>query len=101
MNWNGSVIIDAKLGDVESHYIFRNKGILKSGYVLLDSEEEVLAVIQPDFKWSAFNFDYDITTSEVFDGFEHTVKGHDALLLLTIVHCANYYMAMMTTIGSV
>lgn len=91
MHWNGSIILKSFLDGYERDFIFKHKGLFKNAYVLLDKEEQELAVLQPDFKWSKFRYDYTISGNDVFK------KADDnTLLFLTVVHCANYYMSMMS-----
>ena len=45
---------------------------------------------ETSFKWSKLNFDYNIETTQVFDKFENK-----ELLLLTILHCINYYITIV------
>ena len=92
MNWNGNIIINTRFDETERDFILKHKGILKDSYVLLNKEEEQLLVIQPDFKWSKFNYDYTISTTDNFDNLSF-----NGILLLTTIHCVNYYMAMMST----
>lgn len=91
MHWNGSIIIKTFFEGNQQDFIFKHKGLFKNAYVLLDKEEQELAVMQPDFKWMKFRYDYAISGSDVFKKAEH-----NNLLFLTIVHCANYYMSMMS-----
>ena len=93
MNWNSNIIINTKFENVENHFVFKPKGIFKSTYALFDTEGQEILVIQPDFKWSKFNYDYCIITSDTFNKF-----ANNELLLLATIHCANYYMTMMSTI---
>jgi hypothetical protein len=63
MNWNGNIIINTKFDNVENHFVFKPKGIFKSTYALFDTEGQEILVIQPDFKWSKFNYDYDVNNN--------------------------------------
>lgn len=92
MNWNGNIIIKTLFTDTKMDFIFKHKGILKSSYVLLDKDQQELAEVQPDFKWSKFTFGYNISTTDIFDNFDFK-----EIMLLTTIHCANYYLTMMTT----
>lgn len=93
MDWNGNIIIHTRFDETERDYVLKHKGILKSAYILLSKEKEELLAIQPDFKWSKFNYDYTISTTDEFEN----LRGKEILLLSTI-HCVNYYMTMMSTI---
>ena len=94
LNWNGNIIISTQFDSNEKGYVLKQKGILKTTYVLLDTKEEELLSIEPDFKWNKFNYDYNILTSETFESLNHR-----DMLLLTAIHCINYYMALITTIA--
>jgi hypothetical protein len=87
MHWNGQIIINTYFDDVETDYVFKHKGFIKSAYALLTKEGEELIVIQPDYKWKTFSADYNITTAPEFDSLPNP-----EILLLTMVHCANYYI---------
>ena len=92
LNWNGHIIIHTQFDQTERDFILKHKGILKDSYVLLNREEEQLLVIQPNFKWTKFKYDYHISTTDEFDHFSFSVP-----MLLTTIHCVNYYMAMMSS----
>lgn len=92
MGWSGNIIIHSRLNNIEEDYIFKQKGLLKSTFVLTDAASQELLAMTPDFKWNKLNYDYSIATTDSFDA----LQSQD-ILLLTAVHCANYYMAMMTT----
>ena len=92
LNWNGNIIISTQFDSNEKGYVFKQKGILKTTFVLLDTNEAELLSIQPDFKWSKLYYDYNISTSAIFESLNH-----NDILLLTAIHCINYYMSMMTT----
>ena len=91
MNWNGSIIFNTKFDNTERDFVFKQKDFFKSSYVLLSKEEEELLVIQPQFKWNRLNYDYQVNSTDQFE--TYSFKN---IVLLTIVHCANYYMSMMT-----
>jgi hypothetical protein len=92
MSWNGNIIIHSNFDGMERDFVLKHKGILKESYVLLNKEEEDLLVVKPDFKWNKFNYDYQITTTDRFDNY-----GFNTILLLTTIHCVNYYMTMLST----
>ena len=49
-------------------------------------------VAETDFKWNKLNYDYNIETSKNFDDFDNK-----ELLLLTILHCINYYVTIIAS----
>ncbi|WP_303311821.1 hypothetical protein [Hymenobacter sp. BT730] len=88
MHWNGTIVIKSKFN--RKAFLFKQKSMLKNTFVLQDKDEQELLVVQPAFKWSSFNYDYTLSTTEEFEVLEMK-----AFLLLTAVHCANYYMTMV------
>ncbi len=90
MNWNGDIIIQTYFGNVEKDYVFKHRGIFKESFVLMDQNGVELLVMKPDLKWNTMNYEYHITTSDVFEKFSYK-----NVLLMNSVHCANYFMAMM------
>ncbi len=91
MNWNGEIVIQTYFNEIKKGYIFKHRGIFKESFVLSDQNGIELLVMKPDLKWSTMNYEYQITTSDIFDDFPEK-----EILLLTALHCANYYMSMMT-----
>ena len=91
MNWKGQILIRTHFDGVEDFYILKNRGLLKSTFVLLHGEETELLSLAPDFKWTKLAVDYEIAAAEAFEQLPHK-----ELLLLTAIHCANYYLTMMT-----
>jgi hypothetical protein len=91
MNWKGQILIRTLFSGAEDYYILKQKGLLKSTFILLHGEDTELLSLAPDFKWTRMNFDYDLVASDAFEQLDHK-----ELLLLTVIHCANYYLTMMT-----
>ena len=89
MGWKG-IIIKTLFNDSEEVFLLKLKGLLSNKFVLLDTNDEELMAAETSFKWSKFNFDYNIETTPVFDNFENK-----ELLLLTILHCINYYITIV------
>ncbi|MCI1186886.1 hypothetical protein MON38_05600 [Hymenobacter sp. DH14] len=90
MNWKGQILIRTLFGGPEAYYIFKQPSLLKNTFVLVHEDETELLSIEPDFKWTKLNSDYRLAAS---DAFEQLVRKE--LLLLTAIHCANYYLTMM------
>ncbi|QIP16532.1 hypothetical protein G8759_29740 [Spirosoma aureum] len=90
MNWNGSIALQTYFNAIEKDYLFQHRGVFKESFILLDEEETELVVMKPDVKWSTLNYEYLIQTTDLFASLSNK-----ALLLLTCIHCANYYMSMM------
>lgn len=90
MNWNGSIALQTYFNEMEKEYIFKHRGVLNESFILIDEEETELVVMKPHMKWINLNYEYQIQTSDRFESFSHK-----EILLLTAIHCANYYMSMM------
>ncbi len=90
MSWNGAIVVQTFFNGVEKGYIFKHRGIFKESFVLADEEGIELLVMKPHLKWNKMNYEYQITTSDAFDTFSN-----NEILLMSSLHCANYYMAMM------
>ncbi|GAB3238339.1 hypothetical protein GCM10027346_30820 [Hymenobacter seoulensis] len=88
MNWSGTIIIKSKLNS--RVFLFKQKSLLKNTFVLLDKDEKELMVVSPSFQWNSLKPSYSLSATEEFE----TLDEKDVLLLTTI-HCANYYMSMM------
>lgn len=89
MHWDGKIILKSKL-DGSRALVFKNKSVLKGTYELQDKDKQELLLVQPNFQWRQLNHNYTITTTELLEEFRAK-----ELLLLTTVHCANYYMTMV------
>ncbi|NUY79613.1 hypothetical protein HUK80_01800 [Flavobacterium sp. MAH-1] len=89
MGWKGIVI---NFIESEKKYLLRLKGLLSSKYVLVDIHDKELLAVETNFKWSKLTFDFNIETSGEFDEFDN-----NEVLLLTTLHCINYYMAFVNS----
>ncbi|MCB2409098.1 hypothetical protein [Hymenobacter lucidus] len=89
MNWDGSIIIKSRLTADGRAFVVKSKGTFKQSFVLLDKDGQELVVVKPGYKWNKISPEYQISTT---DSFEELAAKH--LLLLTTVHCINYYMTM-------
>lgn len=90
MGWKGIVI---NFENSDKKYLLRLKGLLSSKYVLIDQNQKEILAMETDFKWNKLTFDFDIETSNEFDNFENK-----HILLLTTLHCVNYYMAFVSAV---
>lgn len=93
MGWKG-IIIKTFFDNKEDVFLVKLNSILGNKFVLLDTQETELLTAETDFKWNKFNYDYNIETTRNFDNFDKK-----ELLLLTILHCINYYMTIISTGG--
>ena len=95
MNWHGEVVVQTYFNDLEKGYIFKQKSVFKDSFILMDQEGTELLVMKPHMRWKKMNYEYHITTSDTFE-----TSADKEILLMTALHCANYYMTtMMAAIG--
>lgn len=93
MGWNG-IEINTFFDYKKATYLLKLNGLLSNKFVLIDVNNYELLAAESDFKWKKLNYDYNIETSRVFDKLENK-----DLLLLTILHCINYYMSLIAAGG--
>jgi len=91
MGWKG-IVIHSHLNGSEKKYLLKLKGLLSSTYILIDTAEKELLAVDANFNWSKLNFDFNLETSNEFDNFDNK-----ELLLLTTLHCINYYIAFVSS----
>ena len=92
MGWKG-IVIKTNFNENEKNYLLKLKGLLSNKFILVDAEENEILAVDTDFKWNKFNFDYTIETSTEFDTMENK-----ELMLLTILHCVNYYLTIIVAV---
>jgi len=92
MNWSGEIVIQTDSNDAEKGYIFKHRGFFKESFILANQEGIELLVMKPSLKWSKMSYEYQITTSDDFELFSDK-----DLLLMTSLHCANYYISMISS----
>ncbi|KAA5537028.1 hypothetical protein F0919_04975 [Taibaiella lutea] len=90
MNWNGEIIIQTYFNNLEKDYIFKHRGIFKESFILIDQEGNELLVMKPNLKWNNMNYEYQLTSSDIFENFSNK-----EILLMSSLHCANYYISLM------
>lgn len=93
MGWRGQIVLQTYFNDAEEEYVFNHRGVFRESFVLTDRAGTELLVMKPQLKWAMMNYEYELTTT---DAFEALPDKH--ILLLTALHCANYYLSMMTGI---
>lgn len=91
MGWKG-IVIKTYFGPTEESYLLSQKGLLSNKFSLIDQDQNEVLVSKSILKWKSLNYDYSFETSSQFE----TIP-HKEALLLTVVHCINYYL---TTIVS-
>lgn len=92
MNWNGEIVVQTYFDAFEKDYIFKQRGVFKESFILINQEEIELLVMKPHMKWRKMNYEYQITTSDLFETFSNK-----EILLMTSLLCSNYYMSMMSS----
>ncbi|MGV3586679.1 MAG: hypothetical protein ACO1OF_06740 [Adhaeribacter sp.] len=85
MNWKGNIIISFQTGQ---EFILKATGTFLNKYVLEDKEGQRLMLLNPDFNWAKFSYNYSIS-------YDH--KPQDILLVLLATYAANYYIAAMSS----
>ena len=88
MGWNG-ILIDTFFKPSDQSYLLQFKGLLNNRIVLINTEKEELLVAKPQFNLKNFNQNYEIEITPVFDKL-----ANKELLILTVLHCINYYYYM-------
>ena len=84
MNWKGHIIISFQNGP---EFILKAAGTFLNKYVLEDKDGQKLMLLNPDFNWAKFSYNYTIA---------YDTKPQDLLLVLLTTYAANYYMAAMS-----
>ncbi len=83
MNWKGHIILSFATGQ---EFILKPTGTFLSKYVVEDKAQQKIMLLDPDFNWSKFSYNYNI----LYDN-----KPQDILLVLLATYSANYYLSMM------
>ncbi|MBD2701155.1 hypothetical protein IC229_10950 [Spirosoma sp. BT702] len=91
MNWHGEIVVQTYFNGLEKGYLFKHQGVFKESFTLVDPEGIELLVMKPHLKWNLMNYEYQLTTSDSFESFPNK-----EIILLASLHCANYYMSMMS-----
>ena len=87
MNWKGYIIISFQNGQ---EFILKATGTFLNKYVLEDQDKQKLMLLNPDFNWAKFSYNYSIS----YDN-----KPQDILLVLLATYAANYYITAMSSSG--
>jgi hypothetical protein len=85
MNWKGNIIISFPNGQ---EFIVKAARAFRTKYVLEDKDQQKLMLLNPDFNWAKFSYNYSIS----YDN-----KPQDIVLVLLAVYAANYYVAVMAS----
>jgi hypothetical protein len=84
MNWKGNIIISLQNGE---ELVLKATGIFMNNYVLEDKDQQKILLLKPDFDWTKFSYQYDISYDQ---------RPKDLLLVLLAVYSANYFIAAMS-----
>jgi hypothetical protein len=84
MNWKGHIILSFANGQ---EFILKPTGTFLNKYVIEDKGQQKIMLLDPDFNWSKFSYNYNIS-------YDH--KPQDVLLVLLATYSANYYLSMMS-----
>jgi hypothetical protein len=85
MNWNGHIIISFQNGQ---EFLLKATGTFLNKYVLEDTDHQELMLLNPDFNWAKFSYNYSVS----YDN-----KPQDILLVLLATYAANYCIAAMSS----
>ena len=84
-NWKGHIIISFQKGQ---EFILKATGTFLTKYVLEDQDQQKVMLLNPDFNWAKFSFNYSISYAK---------KPQDILLVLLATYAANYCIAAMSS----
>ena len=87
MNWKGNIIIS--YAD-KQEFLLKATGLFLNKYVLQDKDQQQLMVLNADFNWKKFSYNYDVS---------YEIKPQDILLVLLATYGANYFIASMSSGG--
>ncbi|HEY0670243.1 MAG TPA: hypothetical protein VGD22_18825 [Sphingobacteriaceae bacterium] len=85
MNWKGHIIISFQNGQ---EYILKATGTFLNKYVLEDKDQQKIMLLDPDFNWAKFSYNYTISYEDK----------PDLLLVILATYGANYYIAAMSAV---
>ena len=88
LGWQG-IVFNVKNNNIDESFLLKRQGILDRKYVLLDSNEQEILGVNPDFNWSKMKLDYTIETTDEFE--KRSMK---EAFILSIIHSINYQMTM-------
>lgn len=91
MSWKG-IMIKTFFEHESVTYLLKLSGFFNNKFILIDTDKNELMAAETDFKWNKLNWDYTIETTQQLDDLDNK-----ELLLLTILHCINYYMTMVVS----
>lgn len=80
-NWSGQIVIELEDGKT---YIFKHGSLLRRRFVLVNSDEREIIMLQPRFNWTELSFNYEIETDENYP------ESKDPAFVLLLVYCSNF-----------
>ena len=66
MNWKGQIVIDLTDNGKGVDYVLKSNSIWKKQYVLQDRDENELLIINADYKWSKWDYEFNISVNPEF-----------------------------------
>ncbi len=66
LNWSSELIISTLNQDNSNEYKLKAKGFWGDKHVLLDQTQNELFVVQSEYKWKKFNYEYSFKSTEAF-----------------------------------
>jgi hypothetical protein len=86
MTWNKGIAIDSEYGN----FMLQAKGIFKSGFVLVNEQNELLLTIDYSFVWKSFANNFTIKTTESFE----KIIDKDVIVMIVLA-ATNYYLTII------
>lgn len=93
MGWKGQIVLQTFFNGAETGYVISHHGVFRESFVLAERGGTELLVMKPQLKWTQMNYEYELVSSDAFESFPD-----NGILLLTALHCANYYMSLTMAI---
>lgn len=91
LTWKGQIVITWENGE---EFILKMTGLFNSKYILENSNQEKLLVLEPNFSWLQSHFQYQIS----YDSSNR--EKSDILLVLISLYAANYFVATLSGANS-
>jgi hypothetical protein len=85
-NWQGRIILNALFENFSRTFIFKHKGVFKTGFLLTDEAGLELIDIDQEFFWKKLHYEYRLSVHPAIDKYEYKF----AMILLTC-YCIIYY----------
>lgn len=89
MGWKGEIVLRTHFNGAEQGYVFSHRGLFRESFTLADRAGTELLVMKPHLEWAKMNYEYEVITADTFEALPDK-----AILLLTALHCTNYYLSI-------